>query len=192
MSKITRRKFLAGSAAGGAALMLTPAQKALAAGSFEGFPEGMGVLVDLTRCVGCRTCEAACNVEQKLPEPAKPFDDTSVFDEILHGQKRRTRCGARQDRAQHPRCKLHRLLLLEDLRQGRYRHLGNTTDRLSTHALGLAESRTARLCPRCKLFLVPVQRQPHQVPDDASSSDRALACGTRCNSGPCRCLGKYC
>ena len=90
MSKITRRKFLAGSAAGGAALMLTPAQKALAAGSFEGFPEGMGVLVDLTRCVGCRTCEAACNVEQKLPEPAKPFDDTSVFDEILHGQKRRT------------------------------------------------------------------------------------------------------
>ncbi len=90
MSKITRRRFLAGSAAGGAALVLTPAQKALASGSFEGFPEGMGVLVDLTRCVGCRTCEAACNNEQNLPEPAKPFDDTSVYDEIHHGQKRRT------------------------------------------------------------------------------------------------------
>jgi formate dehydrogenase iron-sulfur subunit len=89
MSKISRRKFLAGSMAGGAAVMLSPAQKALAAGSFEGFPDGMGVLVDLSRCVGCRTCEAACNVEQNLPAPAKPFDDTSVFDEIKHGQKRR-------------------------------------------------------------------------------------------------------
>ena len=89
MSKITRRKFLAGSAAGGAAMMLAPSKNALAAGSFEGFPDGMGVLVDLTRCVGCRTCEAACNTEQKLPEPAKPFDDYSVFDELHHGQKRR-------------------------------------------------------------------------------------------------------
>ncbi len=91
MSKITRRKFLAGSAAGGAAMMLTPAKKAFASGSFEGFPDGMGVLVDLTRCVGCRTCEAACNKEQKLPAPDLPFDDYSVFDEIHHGnQKRRT------------------------------------------------------------------------------------------------------
>lgn len=89
MSIISRRKFLAGSMAGGAAAMMTPAKKALAAGSFEGFPDGMGVLVDLSRCVGCRTCEAACNVEQNLPAPAKPFDDTSVFDELKHGQKRR-------------------------------------------------------------------------------------------------------
>ncbi len=90
MSKITRRKFLAGSVAGSAAVMMTPAKKALAAGSFEGFPDGMGVLVDLTRCIGCRTCEAACNKEQNLPAPDKPFDDYSVFDEIKHGQKRRT------------------------------------------------------------------------------------------------------
>lgn len=89
MSKITRRKFLAGSMAGGAAVMASPAGKAFAAGGFEGFPDGMGVLVDLTRCVGCRTCEAACNKEQNLPAPAKPFDDMSVFDEIKHGQKRR-------------------------------------------------------------------------------------------------------
>lgn len=89
MSKISRRKFLAGSMAGGAAVMMSPAKKALAAGAFEGFPEGMGVLVDLSRCVGCRTCEAACNHEQNLPEPALPFDDYSVFDELHHGQKRR-------------------------------------------------------------------------------------------------------
>ena len=90
MSKISRRKFLAGSMAGGAAMMITPAKKAHAAGPFEGFPDGMGVLVDLTRCVGCRTCEAACNQEQNLPAPDLPFDDYSVFDERHHGQKRRT------------------------------------------------------------------------------------------------------
>ncbi len=90
MSKISRRKFLAGSMAGGAAVVMTPAKKAHAAGSFEGFPDGMGVLVDLTRCVGCRTCEAACNQEQNLPAPDQPFDDYFVFDQLHHGQKRRT------------------------------------------------------------------------------------------------------
>lgn len=65
-------------------------KKAQASGTFAGHKEGMGVLVDLTRCIGCRTCEAACNKEQGLPEPDKPFDDYSVFDETHHGQKRRT------------------------------------------------------------------------------------------------------
>jgi len=89
MSKVTRRKFLAGSLAGGAAVLAAPAKQALASPNLSGFPDGMGVLVDMTRCVGCRSCEAACNQEQKLPTPAKPFDDYSVFDEIHHGQKRR-------------------------------------------------------------------------------------------------------
>ena len=33
----------------------------------------------------------ACNKEQALPAPDKPFDDMSVFDETFHGgtQKRR-------------------------------------------------------------------------------------------------------
>ena len=65
-------------------------KKAQASGTFPGHEESMGVLVDLTKCVGCRTCEAACNKEQGLPEPDKPFDDYSVFDELHHGQKRRT------------------------------------------------------------------------------------------------------
>jgi Fe-S-cluster-containing dehydrogenase component len=92
MSGISRRRFLAGSIAGCAATTLCGTQKALAAGAFTGYPEGMGVLVDLTRCIGCRSCEAACNKEQNLPAPAKPFDDMSVFDETFHGgtQKRRT------------------------------------------------------------------------------------------------------
>ena len=33
--------------------------KASASGTFEGYPDGMGVLVDTTRCIGCRSCEAA-------------------------------------------------------------------------------------------------------------------------------------
>ena len=44
---------------------------------------------------------------------------------------------ARQDRALDPRRQLHRLVLVEDLRQGRHRHLGDPADRLSAHAAGL-------------------------------------------------------
>lgn len=91
MSKLSRRRFLAGSLAGCAAVLSAPAKQAQAAGNLAGFPDGMGVLVDLTRCVGCRSCEAACNKEQKLPAPDQPFDDLSVFDQSFHGgtQKRR-------------------------------------------------------------------------------------------------------
>ena len=63
---------------------------------------------------------------------------------------------ARQDRALHPRRELHRLLLLEDLRQGRHRHLGDAADRLSAHAARPAEPRAARLRARRQLFLVPL------------------------------------
>ncbi len=88
-NSLSRRSFIKGGLAGTAvASMLKPRESKAA--SFEGYEDGLGVLVDLTRCVGCRSCEAACNKEQGLPEPEKPFDDFSVFDEIHHGQKRRT------------------------------------------------------------------------------------------------------
>ena len=35
-----------------------------------------GVLVDTTRCVGCRACEAACAEANSLAGPEKPGDDT--------------------------------------------------------------------------------------------------------------------
>ena len=91
MSGISRRRFLAASVAGCAATTLAGPKKALAAGSFTGYSDSMGVLVDLTRCIGCRSCEAACNKEQNLPAPDRPFDDQSVFDETFHGgtQQRR-------------------------------------------------------------------------------------------------------
>lgn len=40
--------------------------------------EFMGVLVDTTRCVGCRTCEVACAEAHGLPAP--DLDDESVFE----------------------------------------------------------------------------------------------------------------
>lgn len=90
MKKISRRSFIKSALAGGAAAAMTTSGKAEAHGNFDQYPDAMGVLVDLTRCVGCRTCEAACNKEQGLPEPEKPFNDYSVYDERHHGQKRRT------------------------------------------------------------------------------------------------------
>jgi len=92
MKKFDRRNFLKGGLAGSVvAATAVGSREASGMASFEGYPESMGVLVDLTKCIGCRTCEAACNKEQKLPAPDKSFDDKSVFDEIHHGgQKRRT------------------------------------------------------------------------------------------------------
>ncbi|MBU0481795.1 MAG: 4Fe-4S dicluster domain-containing protein [Proteobacteria bacterium] len=92
MKKLNRRSFLKGGLAGTAVIAGTAVSKnSSAAGNFGGYPDSMGVLVDFTRCVGCRSCEAACNKEQGLPAPDKPFDDLSVYDEIQHnGQKRRT------------------------------------------------------------------------------------------------------
>ncbi len=54
------------------------------------YPDSLGVLVDMTRCVGCRSCEAACNAEQNLPNPDKPFTDQSVFEISEEGRRRRT------------------------------------------------------------------------------------------------------
>lgn len=85
MKKIDRRAFLKGGLAGATAVAAAGKASEAKAASFGGYPDSMGVLVDLTKCVGCRTCEAACNKEQGLPEPAKSFTDQSVFDETRHG-----------------------------------------------------------------------------------------------------------
>jgi formate dehydrogenase iron-sulfur subunit len=78
---ISRRKFLKwiGAAGLGSAI----GKSALAGGNthFEGYPGSFGVLHDITLCVGCRNCEAACNKVNELPAPDKPFTDLSVLNE---------------------------------------------------------------------------------------------------------------
>ena len=74
-----RRQFLGLlGAAGITATLGTNAQAATK--SFDGYPDAKGVLFDATRCIGCRKCEAGCNKVNKLPAPAKPFDDLKVLD----------------------------------------------------------------------------------------------------------------
>ncbi|RPJ80820.1 MAG: hypothetical protein EHJ94_05750, partial [Deltaproteobacteria bacterium] len=82
---ISRRKCLKW--IGAAGLGSVAGKSAFAAGNkhFEGYPESFGVLHDITLCVGCRSCEAACAKVNELPAPDKPFTDLSVLQE-----KRRT------------------------------------------------------------------------------------------------------
>jgi len=66
-------------AAGGVALIGAPGD-VFAGKKISGWPDRMGMLTDLTECVGCRSCEKACNRANRLPEPEVPFDEKSVFD----------------------------------------------------------------------------------------------------------------
>ena len=40
-----------------------------------------GMLVDTTKCIGCRACEEACNEANKLPKPTVSFSNEGVFEE---------------------------------------------------------------------------------------------------------------
>lgn len=80
--KMNRRDFVK---IGGSmvAMSLLGTQPASSAGthSFTGYPDRYGMLSDLTRCIGCRRCEGACNKANNLPAPKTSFEDTSVFEE---------------------------------------------------------------------------------------------------------------
>jgi Fe-S-cluster-containing dehydrogenase component len=79
---IDRRTFLKGMGTGIAGVtsgcLLLPGK--LKAGEVAATNEFMGVLVDTTRCVGCRSCELACAEAHNLPIP--DIDDASVFEKI--------------------------------------------------------------------------------------------------------------
>lgn len=77
---ISRRKFLKAAAAAGGAGLVGKSKLASGMENFTGYPDRFGILTDITRCVGCRTCEAACNEINKLPPPKIPFEDQSVFE----------------------------------------------------------------------------------------------------------------
>jgi Fe-S-cluster-containing dehydrogenase component len=75
---LSRRKFLKlAGAVGAAGAALTPC--AVHASTAIGGGRGRGLLIDTTRCVGCRACEAACSEKNALPEPALA-GDARVFE----------------------------------------------------------------------------------------------------------------
>ncbi len=89
LKKLSRRSILKNGLLGTVATMLLR-PRAGKAHDIKKYPDSMGVLVDLSRCVGCRSCEAACRAEQNLPEPDLPYTDLTVFEELEHGRQRRT------------------------------------------------------------------------------------------------------
>jgi Fe-S-cluster-containing dehydrogenase component len=76
---ISRRGFLGWLAATGTTVATS--KSTMAHGTFSGYPGSYGVLHDTTLCIGCRSCEAACNEVNGLPAPDRPFDDLTVLDE---------------------------------------------------------------------------------------------------------------
>ncbi len=76
---MNRRVFLGTIATIGGVTLAGTKSPASASEDFSGWPNSYGLLTDLTTCVGCRSCEKACNEANNLPKPAVPFDDASVF-----------------------------------------------------------------------------------------------------------------
>ncbi len=78
--QVTRRCFLGTVTALGATAVIGSHSEVSAAKDFSDSQKRFGMLTDLTACVGCRSCEKACNEANNLPKPELPFDDKSVFD----------------------------------------------------------------------------------------------------------------
>ncbi|HXP95483.1 MAG TPA: twin-arginine translocation signal domain-containing protein, partial [Telmatospirillum sp.] len=57
---LSRRNFLKGAAAGGAAVACAGAKTANARENLTLPPKAVGLLYDSTLCVGCKACVAAC------------------------------------------------------------------------------------------------------------------------------------
>ena len=76
---ISRRRFLGWMGAAGAGLAAGGRAHAAALPPSGGHPDALGVLFDVTRCIGCRKCEEACNRVNELPPPERPFQDLGVL-----------------------------------------------------------------------------------------------------------------
>ena len=84
---ISRRGFLAWMGAAG--ITALSARAGATPRHFEGYPQSLCVLHDITLCIGCRSCEAGCNKVNELPAPGVPFTDLTILD-----KKRRTNAKA--------------------------------------------------------------------------------------------------
>ncbi|MFH0768727.1 MAG: 4Fe-4S dicluster domain-containing protein [Chloroflexota bacterium] len=83
-AEISRRDFLKGAVAGSSLFLLTSLTRPIGVLGEElsGWNDRYGMLTDITKCIGCRRCEAACNKANNLPPPVTPFTDKSVFDHV--------------------------------------------------------------------------------------------------------------
>lgn len=77
--KLTRRTFFKVNAVGAAAMagLARPASASVVSGARL---DGRAMLVDTTKCIGCRACEAACSEANGNAEPAM-LGDERVFDQ---------------------------------------------------------------------------------------------------------------
>lgn len=85
MSRLTRRQFLKFTGAGTLALSATPIFDHAALARFLTAESGsaVGILVDTTRCIGCRACQVACKIKNKLPPDPDAMPATETFPEAL-------------------------------------------------------------------------------------------------------------
>jgi formate dehydrogenase iron-sulfur subunit len=102
-----RRGFLNLVAAGGA-VALTSCQEKPQVYPASGLTDQYGVLVDLTRCVGCRSCEEACYKEHQLPDPDTAFDEGSVFEEYRRPTERAYTVVNRYENTKKPNTPVYR------------------------------------------------------------------------------------
>ena len=89
---INRRNFLKVAGAAGGILLAGGARSARSAQTPqtpEGSVEFYGLLIDTTKCIGCRACEEACNAQNSLPKQEVSFSSEAVFE-----KKRETTPGA--------------------------------------------------------------------------------------------------
>jgi formate dehydrogenase iron-sulfur subunit len=75
---LSRRGFFKIMGATGAGLAAT--SQSAAAWESRAPEDAYGCLVDLTRCIGCRKCEQACQTVNSLPQPEQSFDDLTILD----------------------------------------------------------------------------------------------------------------
>jgi Fe-S-cluster-containing dehydrogenase component len=85
--KLDRRKFLKFGAAAGGAAVVSGATAVQARDAREPDPNWYGMLNDSTRCIGCRACQVACKIENKLPAEST-IGDEQVFGTPLYDSPR--------------------------------------------------------------------------------------------------------
>lgn len=81
--RVNRRNFLKSIAAIGGSLFglsFGGAAKRASAKEFSGQTNHLGMLTDISRCIGCRRCEAACVEANNLPIPEISFEEKSVLE----------------------------------------------------------------------------------------------------------------